>query len=148
MLCQNTSICVFKITFHNIFIYIMVVSFLKGGTGEIGRFSTCHWKFLSHNVIACPWLATGRWFSPDTPVSPTNKTDHHDIAEILLKVALNTINQPTYHIMLYGVQIASGWRWTRRQIVAVTSFPYGQYNTIIIRSRPRLVEFKRRIFFS
>ena len=25
----------------------------------------------------------------------TNKTDSHDIAEILLKVALNTINQPT-----------------------------------------------------
>ena len=24
------------------------------------------------------------------PVSPNNKTDHHDIAEILLKVALNT----------------------------------------------------------
>ena len=24
-----------------------------------------------------------------TPVSSTNKTDHHDIAEILLKVALN-----------------------------------------------------------
>ena len=31
------------------------------------------------------------WFSPDTPVSSTNKTNHHDIAEILLKVALNTI---------------------------------------------------------
>jgi hypothetical protein len=27
-----------------------------------------------------------------TPVSSTNKTDRHDIAEILLKVALNTIN--------------------------------------------------------
>jgi hypothetical protein len=27
-------------------------------------------------------------------VSSTNKTDHHDITEILLKVALNTINQP------------------------------------------------------
>jgi hypothetical protein len=26
------------------------------------------------------------------PVSSTNKTDHHDITEILLKVALNTIN--------------------------------------------------------
>jgi hypothetical protein len=26
-------------------------------------------------------------------VSSTNKTDHHDITEILLKVALNTINQ-------------------------------------------------------
>jgi hypothetical protein len=31
-------------------------------------------------------------FSPDTPVSSTNKTDRHDIAEILLKVALNTIS--------------------------------------------------------
>ena len=37
---------------------------------------------------------TGRWFSPGTPVSFTNKTDHHDITEILLKVVLNTINQP------------------------------------------------------
>jgi hypothetical protein len=26
-----------------------------------------------------------------TPVDPTNKTDRHDIAEILLKVALSTI---------------------------------------------------------
>ena len=38
---------------------------------------------------------SGRWFSPGTPVSSTNKTDRHDIAEILLKVVLNTINQPT-----------------------------------------------------
>jgi hypothetical protein len=30
--------------------------------------------------------------TPGTPVSSTNKTDHHDIAEFLLKVALNTIN--------------------------------------------------------
>jgi len=34
---------------------------------------------------------TGRWFSPGTLVSFTNKTDRHDITEILLKVALNTI---------------------------------------------------------
>jgi hypothetical protein len=38
------------------------------------------------------WLATGRWFSPGTPVSSTNKTDRHDITEILLKVALTIIN--------------------------------------------------------
>jgi len=31
------------------------------------------------------------WFSPGKPVSPTNKTDHHYIIEILLKVVLNTI---------------------------------------------------------
>jgi hypothetical protein len=33
-------------------------------------------------------LAHGRWFSPDTPASSTTKTGRHDIAEILLKVAL------------------------------------------------------------
>ena len=37
------------------------------------------------------WLATGLWFSPDTLVSSTNKTNRHDITEILLKVVLNTI---------------------------------------------------------
>jgi len=35
-------------------------------------------------------LAHGRWFSPGTPASSTTKTGHHDITEILLKVALNT----------------------------------------------------------
>jgi hypothetical protein len=38
-------------------------------------------------------LAHGRWFSPGTPASSTTKTVRYDIAEILLKVALNTINQ-------------------------------------------------------
>jgi hypothetical protein len=32
-------------------------------------------------------------FSPGPPVSSTNKTDRHDIIEMLLKVALNTIKQ-------------------------------------------------------
>jgi hypothetical protein len=41
----------------------------------------------------CQWLATGWWFSPGPPVSSTNKTDRHDITELLLKVALNTIKQ-------------------------------------------------------
>jgi hypothetical protein len=35
-------------------------------------------------------LAHGRWFSP---ASSTTQTGRHDIAEILLKVALYTINQ-------------------------------------------------------
>jgi hypothetical protein len=33
-------------------------------------------------------LAHGRWFSPGTSASSTTKTGRHDIAEILLKVAL------------------------------------------------------------
>ena len=35
-----------------------------------------------------------QWFPPGTPVSSTNKTDRHNIIEILLKVVLNIINQP------------------------------------------------------
>ena len=38
-------------------------------------------------------LAHGQCFSPGTPASFTTKSGHHDIAEILLKVALNTKNQ-------------------------------------------------------
>ena len=52
-------------------------------------------------------LVTGRWFSPDIPVSSTNKTDCHDITKILLKVALNTIKQTNkqsiWHVLLYGL---------------------------------------------
>ena len=39
----------------------------------------------------CQWLTAGQWFSPGSLVSFTNKTDHHDITEILLKVEFNTI---------------------------------------------------------
>jgi hypothetical protein len=42
----------------------------------------------------CQGHATGRWLSPGTPVSSTNKTDRNDITEILLKVTLNIINKP------------------------------------------------------
>jgi hypothetical protein len=38
-------------------------------------------------------LAHGRWLSQGTPASSTTKTGRHDIAEILLKVSLNTKNQ-------------------------------------------------------
>jgi hypothetical protein len=43
-------------------------------------------------IPAYQLLAHGRWFSPGTPTSSTTKTGCNDIAEILLKVALNTIN--------------------------------------------------------
>ena len=43
----------------------------------------------------CQWLTTGRWFSPGTPVSSTNKTNLHDVTEILLKVTFNTTIPPS-----------------------------------------------------
>ena len=36
-------------------------------------------------------ICVRRWFSLDTPVSSTNKTDRHNITVILLKVALTTV---------------------------------------------------------
>ena len=44
------------------------------------------------------WLAAGRWFSLGPPVCTTSKTDRHDMAEMLLKVALNTIKQTSKQI--------------------------------------------------
>jgi hypothetical protein len=46
-------------------------------------------------------IAHGRWFSPGIPASSTTNTDRHDIAEILLKVALNTINQSINQSIYY-----------------------------------------------
>ena len=59
------------------------------GDVEIAKFPGVLDTTLCDNV--CQLLVTGRWFCPGTPVSSTNKTDRHDIAEIFLKVALITI---------------------------------------------------------
>ena len=47
-------------------------------------------------------LAHGWWFSTGTPASSTAKTGHHDIAEILLKVALST----KYQIKIKSIKVA------------------------------------------
>jgi hypothetical protein len=39
----------------------------------------------------CQWLVTGRWFAAGIPDSSTKKTDCHNITEVMLNVALNTI---------------------------------------------------------
>ena len=38
----------------------------------------------------CQWPVVGLLFPPRALVSSNNKTDHHSITEILLKVTLNT----------------------------------------------------------
>jgi hypothetical protein len=52
----------------------------------------------------CQLLATGRWFSPDTLVFSTNKTDSHDITELMLKMALNTA-WPIVKVLFWLVQL-------------------------------------------
>jgi hypothetical protein len=45
---------------------------------------------ISYQLKVCQQIVTGRWFFPGIPVSSTNKIDHHDITELLFKVALST----------------------------------------------------------
>jgi len=47
-------------------------------------------------------LAHGQWFSPGTAASSTTKSGRHDIAEILLKVALkNQKSKSSNHVTQY-----------------------------------------------
>ena len=56
----------------------------------------------------CRWLATGQWFSPETPVSSINKIDRHDVTEIFLKVAFVF---PKYHMKYFSVLIYPEKTW-------------------------------------
>jgi hypothetical protein len=69
----------------------------------------CSWCFFFaiHSNKVYQLLAHGRCFSPGTPASSTTKTGHHDIAEILLKVALNTINQTNQFKTLIGLSFGT-----------------------------------------
>ena len=70
----------------------------------------------------CHWLAVGRWFSPGTSVSSTNKTDGHDITETLLKASLNTINQPNQTTTMFTTtydKCSLYSRWSNEVLVIV-----------------------------
>jgi len=76
---------------------------------------------LCHKVSQ--WLATGRWFSTGTPISFTNKTDPHDITEILLKVELKTI-QPTNQSICWKISSA-------RHVCSCTFFRIYKWNVAL-----------------
>ena len=64
------------------------------------------------------WLAIDRKFFPGTPVYSTIKTDHYDITDILLKVALNTINHTTKEPQTYSKnKTTKCWGTTQQTIL-------------------------------
>jgi hypothetical protein len=99
----GVGVMVFNATFN----YISVIScrsvLFKDETGVSGENNGTigsHWQTLSHNVVS---------------ITPHHERGSHDITEILLKVALNTINQTSWkiwrdvyyilHTFLSGVKI-------------------------------------------
>ena len=66
---------------------------LEGESG-VSRGNRPHVRGVLNTTLGdkvCQQLVVGRLLSLGTPVSSTNKTDLHDITEILLKVALTNI---------------------------------------------------------
>ena len=70
------------------------------------EFESSSWRGVLDTTlcdIIFKWLMAGRLFTSGTLFCSTNKTDHHYITKILLKVALNTINplHTTFVILLH-----------------------------------------------
>ena len=62
----------------------------------------CSWRGVLYTTLCdkvCQWLSAGLWFF----IGSSNKTDRHDITEILLKVTLNTITLNSYKIIIFWV---------------------------------------------
>jgi hypothetical protein len=90
------------------------------------HFQVRSWRGVLDTTLCdkvCQWLATGRWFYLGTAVSSINKIDRYNITEILLKVALSTINQTKpFSIMFifkqkyqtYEYQHNGGWHQQKR----------------------------------
>ena len=81
---------------------------LQKGCSRLAAASDKVYQFLAH----------GLWFSPGTPVSSTTKTGRHDIAEILLKVALTTRKAKSNALT------------TGRMIPSVTNSPPAEASTL------------------
>ena len=102
--------------------------------GEV--YSLQHYVIITHK--GGQWLATGLWFSPRTLVSSTNKTYCHDITEILLKVALNTITLTLINKwkknMIVGLKILC-WEGTlscSTCMIAIIIHPYISIPSLIV----------------
>jgi len=80
----------------------MVLGFTTTYTISAYHYLSCEleshsWRCALDAILfdkVCQGFCGKSWFSPGTPVSSTIKTDNQDIADILWKVALNTITLP------------------------------------------------------
>ena len=95
-------------------LYVISADVVGSDQGEVYNIM---WYFV------CQWLVAGQWISSGTPISSINKTDRHEITEILLKVALSTI-KPTNSIFCNSACRYFRWKylfewWQSLQVVFV-----------------------------
>jgi hypothetical protein len=73
------------------------------------------------------WLATGWRFFPSAPVCSTNNTDHNDISEISLKVALITITLTLTQNIILGWCTINSKYYTNPEIISTCTCIWGRY---------------------
>ena len=85
-------------------------------------------------------LAHSWWFSPGTPTSSATKTGHHDIAEILLKVVLNTIKISGERAIGIKIMCPSGSMCYSRSVVSMNQ-QYKNSTTCVglVQSGPHII---------
>jgi len=116
---------------HNHIYQIIIYSWHKvSQSGEV--YSIQHYviKFVSDLRQVCGFLRAG------TPVSSTNEIDNHYMTEILLKVALNTINQTACDPLQGFLRSPTPWHISEGEqvidlIIIRTCFTRKWYLTII-----------------
>jgi hypothetical protein len=78
---------------------------------------------------------TGQWFSLGPPVSSTNKTDRHDITEILLNGALSNIKQQQKpNIMTtekHQILTHLAWVWSGQSLYKIWEMDFPKVNILI-----------------
>jgi hypothetical protein len=102
-LCQFVQFEISPSMSHKVFIFLKITHLWK----------PAHFFGPSRSRFSdVQWLLASLWFSLSTLVSSTNKTDCHDITEMLLKVAINTktlIQIPANSVILDSISILLHW---------------------------------------
>jgi len=84
-------------------------------TKVVGR----SWRGVLDTTVCdqvCQWLATGRWFSPGTPVSSTNTADHHDMTEKNVESGTKHHNPNPLDYIAWTMCKIIMWSWTQRSV--------------------------------
>ena len=116
---------------HSIILTICNIQFFRGGRRGRNHMIVVQLMDITIKVVSSlrgvlditlcvkvrQWLTTGLWVSSGTPDCSTNKTDHHNITEILLNVALNTI-KPSFK-KIYTLQTLPVYQYFESYILCI-----------------------------